>query len=133
MKAYEIPEATTNRKGNSCGQFPESDAAREDHCGDSVSGNSRSDKYLIAVTKKERSKRQRWRSLIPTGRSGLIAINLKDGDELIGIKQTSGTSNVIIVTKHGKCICFSEEDVRPMGRIAGRSEGDSSWKMGMKS
>ena len=46
-------------------------------------------------------------------------MNLKEGDELIGIKQTTGNNNVIIVTKHGKCICFSEKDVRPMGRIAG--------------
>lgn len=38
---------------------------------------------------------------------------------MIGIKETTGTSNVIIVTKHGKCICFSENDVRPMGRLAG--------------
>ena len=56
-------------------------------------------------------------------------MNLKEGDELIGIKQTSGTNNVIIVTKQGKCICFSEDDVRPMGRIAGgvraiKLEGD---------
>ena len=49
----------------------------------------------------------------------MIAINLKDGDELIGIKETTGTSNVIIVTKNGKSICFSEDDVRPMGRLAG--------------
>ncbi len=35
MKAYEIPEGSANRKRNSCGQFPESDAAREDYCGDS--------------------------------------------------------------------------------------------------
>ena len=46
-------------------------------------------------------------------------MNLKEGDELIGIKQTTGKNNVIIVTKQGKCICFSENDVRPMGRIAG--------------
>ena len=46
-------------------------------------------------------------------------MNLKEGDELIGIKQTTGTNNVIIVTKQVKCICFSEDDVRPMGRIAG--------------
>lgn len=35
------------------------------------------------------------------------------------IKQTTGSDNVIIITKQGKCICFSENDVRPMGRIAG--------------
>ena len=49
----------------------------------------------------------------------LIAINLKDDDQLIGIKETNGHNNVIIVTKNGKSICFSEEDVRSMGRIAG--------------
>ena len=52
-------------------------------------------------------------------KAGLIAMNLKDDDQLIDIKQTTGNNNVIIVTKHGKCISFSEEDVRPMGRIAG--------------
>ncbi|HKM28301.1 MAG TPA: DNA gyrase C-terminal beta-propeller domain-containing protein, partial [Anaerovoracaceae bacterium] len=52
-------------------------------------------------------------------KTGLIAINLKDDDQLIGIKETKGNNNVIIVTKNGKCICFSEEDVRSMGRIAG--------------
>ena len=59
----------------------------------------------------------------------VIAINLKEGDELIGIKETTGNNNVIIVTKKGKCICFSEKDVREMGRIAGgvraiKLEGD---------
>ena len=51
--------------------------------------------------------------------TGLIAINLQEGDELIGIKESTGENNVIIVTKQGKCISFSEKDVRPMGRIAG--------------
>jgi DNA gyrase subunit A len=46
-------------------------------------------------------------------------MNLKEGDKLIGIQRTTGKNNVIIVTKNGKCICFSEDDVRPMGRIAG--------------
>lgn len=52
-------------------------------------------------------------------KTGLIAIKLKDGDELVGIRETSGDDNVIIVTKQGKCIAFSENDVRPMGRVAG--------------
>ena len=52
-------------------------------------------------------------------KTGLIAINLKDGDELVAIKQTTGNDKVIIITKNGKCISFSEDDVRPMGRIAG--------------
>ncbi|MBQ2312105.1 MAG: hypothetical protein II185_06105, partial [Firmicutes bacterium] len=49
---------------------------------------------------------------------GLIAIKLKDGDELVGIAETTGNSNIIIITKLGKCISFNEEEVRPMGRNA---------------
>ena len=77
------------------------------------------DKFLIAVTKQGTIKKTALSNFDTNRKTGLIAMNLKDGDELIGIKQTSGTNNVIIVTKHGKCICFSEDDVRPMGRIAG--------------
>jgi DNA gyrase subunit A len=77
------------------------------------------DKNLIAVTKHGTIKKTPLSQFDTNRKTGLIAINLKDNDELIGIKQTTGTSNVIIVTKFGKCICFSEEDVRTMGRIAG--------------
>ena len=72
-----------------------------------------------ACTKKGTIKKTKVSEFVTNRKNGLLAIKLKDGDELIGIKHTSGTSNVIIVTKHGKSICFSEEDVRPMGRIAG--------------
>jgi len=64
------------------------------------------------------SRKRRFLSTIRARKNGLIAINLKDGDELIGIKQTSGTNIVMIVTKNGKSICFNEDDVRPMGRQA---------------
>lgn len=77
------------------------------------------DRYLIAVTKDGIIKKTPLSQFDTQRKTGLIAINLKEDDQLIGIKETSGTNNVIIVTKHGKCICFSEEDVRSMGRIAG--------------
>ena len=44
---------------------------------------------------------------------------MKDSDELVGIRESNGDDNVIVVTKQGKCIAFSEKDVRPMGRAAG--------------
>lgn len=77
------------------------------------------DRYLIAVTKDGIIKKTPLSQFDIQRKTGLIAINLKEDDQLIGIKETSGRNNVIIVTKHGKCICFSEEDVRSMGRIAG--------------
>ncbi|MBR0417233.1 MAG: DNA gyrase subunit A [Firmicutes bacterium] len=75
-------------------------------------------KYLIAVTKNGIIKKTAVEEYNTNRKTGLIAIKLKEGDELVGIKETTGTSTVIIVTKQGKCISFSEEDVRPMGRNA---------------
>ena len=75
-------------------------------------------KYLIAVTKNGIIKKTAVEEFSTNRKTGLIAIKLKEGDELVGIKETTGTSTVIIVTKQGKCISFSEEDVRPMGRNA---------------
>ncbi|MBQ1228696.1 MAG: DNA gyrase subunit A, partial [Firmicutes bacterium] len=77
------------------------------------------DKYLISVTKDGIIKKTHLSEFNTKRTTGLIAINLKDDDQLIAVRETSGTNNVVIVTKNGKCICFNEEDVRPMGRIAG--------------
>ena len=117
MKAYEIPEAQRTAKGTPAVNFLNL-MQHERITAVIPLSEFDSDKYLIAVTKKGTIKKTALAQFDTNRKSGLIAINLKDGDELIGIKQTSGTSNVIIVTKHGKSICFSEEDVRPMGRIA---------------
>ena len=51
-------------------------------------------------------------------KNGLIAINLREGDELLKVKVTRGDANIIIVTQNGNAIRFNEEDVRPMGRTA---------------
>lgn len=75
-------------------------------------------KFLIAVTKQGIIKKTAVSEFITNRKTGLIAIKLREGDELVNIKETTGTSTVIIVTRMGKCISFSEEDVRPMGRNA---------------
>lgn len=117
LKAYEIPEAQRTARGTPAVNFLNLMQHERITAVIPISKFD-PDKYLIAVTKKGTIKKTALAQFDTNRKSGLIAINLKDGDELIGIKQTSGTSNVIIVTKHGKSICFSEEDVRPMGRIA---------------
>jgi DNA gyrase subunit A len=50
--------------------------------------------------------------------TGIRAITLDDGDELISVRQTDGTQNVFIATHDGMSICFDENDARPMGRVA---------------
>ena len=51
-------------------------------------------------------------------KTGLLAINLKDDDELIDVRLTDGEDNVVLVTSKGMCITFDEKDVRPVGRSA---------------
>ena len=118
IKAYEIPEATRTAKGTPAVNFLNL-MQRERITAVIPIKEFAEDKFLIAVTKQGTIKKTALSNFDTNRKTGLIAMNLKDRDELIGIKQTSGTNNVIIVTKHGKCICFSEDDVRPMGRIAG--------------
>ena len=118
IKAYEIPEANRTAKGTNAANFLNL-MQRERISAVIPFRDFRDDKYLIAVTKKGTIKKTAISEFDTNRKTGLIAITLKDGDELVEIKQTSGTDNVIIITKNGKCISFSEEDVRPMGRIAG--------------
>ncbi len=118
IKAYEIPEATRTAKGTPAVNFLNL-MQRERITAVIPVQEFSDDRYLIAVTKNGTIKKTPLSQFDTNRKTGLIAINLKDDDQLIGIKETSGKNNVIIVTKQGKCICFSEEDVRSMGRIAG--------------
>jgi DNA gyrase subunit A len=128
IKAYEIPEAQRAARGTPAINFL-SLMQRERITALMPVREFSDDKFLIAVTKLGTIKKTPLSQFDTNRKGGLIAISLREGDELIGIKQTSGTSNVIIVTKNGKCICFPEEDVRSMGRAAGgvraiKLEGD---------
>ena len=128
IKAYEIPEATRTAKGTNAANFLNM-TSMENITTIIPFRTFLDDKYLIAVTKNGTIKKTAISQFDTNRKTGLIAITLKDGDELVGIRQTSGTDNIIIITKNGKCICFSEEDVRPMGRVAGgvraiKLEGD---------
>ncbi len=120
IKAYEIPEASRTAKGTPAINFlhllqreritavipVKQDAFKED-------------KFLIAVTKEGHIKKTAMSEFDTKRSTGLIAISLRESDELIGIKESTGNNIIIIVTKKGKCISFSEKDVRPMGRSAG--------------
>lgn len=118
IKAYEIPEASRTAKGMPAVNFLNL-MQRERITAVIPIKEFSEDKYLIAVTKNGTIKKTPLSQFDTSRKTGLIAINLKDNDELIGINQTTGHNKVIIVTKQGKCICFTEEDVRSMGRISG--------------
>ena len=117
IKAYEIPEATRTARGTPAINFLNL-LKRERITAVIPVKEFSEDKYLIAITKNGLIKKTALNEFDTKRTTGLIAINLKDEDELIAIKQSTGSNNIIIVTKKGKCISFSEKDVRPMGRIA---------------
>lgn len=117
IKAYEIPEATRTARGTPAINFLNL-LQRERITAVIPVKEFSEDKYLIAITKNGLIKKTALNEFDTKRTTGLIAINLKDEDELIAIKQSTGSNNIIIVTKKGKCISFSEKDVRPMGRIA---------------
>lgn len=118
IKAYEVPEATRIARGTPAVNFL-SLLPRERITAVIPVHEFSKDRYLMAVTKQGTIKKTSMAQFDTNRKAGLIAITLKDKDEMIGINETSGSDNVIIVTKFGKCISFSEKDVRPMGRIAG--------------
>ena len=118
LKAYEVPEASRTARGTPAINFLNL-LQRERITAVIPVKDFSEERFLIAVTKDGHIKKTSMNEFDTKRSTGLIAINLKDGDELIGIKESSGTNNIIIVTKKGKCISFSEKDVRPMGRIAG--------------
>ncbi len=118
IKAFEIPEATRTARGTPAVNFLNL-LQRERITAVIPVQDFEEDKYLISVTKDGIIKKTHLSEFNTKRTTGLIAINLKDEDQLIAVKETTGSNNVVIVTKNGKCICFNEEDVRPMGRIAG--------------
>lgn len=76
------------------------------------------DWYLFFTTKEGISKRSPLSSFAHIRNNGLIAVNLREGDELISVRLTDGSKHIIIGTKDGMLIRFPETDVRSMGRTA---------------
>ena len=77
-----------------------------------------SGKFLLMATKEGLIKKTKLEEYDSGKRTGLIAITLKDEDELIDVRLTDGNNDVVLVTEQGLSITFSEEDVRPVGRTA---------------
>ena len=76
------------------------------------------DAYLVFVTRSGTVKRLNQSALKNIRSNGIRALNLDEGDELISVRQTDGSQNILIATHDGYAICFAETDIRPMGRDA---------------
>ncbi|MGA9278318.1 DNA gyrase subunit A [Ilumatobacter sp.] len=81
------------------------------------------DRYLFFATKQGTVKKTTFTEYDKSRRDGLIAINLKDGDELVKVIETGGDDDIFMVSKGGMTIRFNENDVRSMGRTAAGVRG----------
>ncbi|MFP5486787.1 MAG: DNA gyrase subunit A, partial [Acidimicrobiia bacterium] len=81
------------------------------------------DRYLFFATKKGTVKKTTFDAYDSSRRDGIIAINLRDDDELVKVIETAGDDDIFMVSRDGMTIRFSEDDVRPMGRSAAGVRG----------
>ena len=117
-KAYEIPEYSRTAKGIPALNFL--GIANDEQIQAVVSLNEKPEEgeQLFFATKQGTVKRTDATEFQNVRTSGLIAIKLNEGDELISVRLTDGHQNIIIGTKDGYAVSFSEQDVRSMGRNA---------------
>ena len=90
--------------------------------------------YLVFATRSGTVKRMALSALRNIRTSGIRALTLDEGDELINVMRTDGSRNILMATHNGQAICFAETDVRPMGREAVGVRGirlkDGDWVVG---
>jgi DNA gyrase subunit A len=117
LKAHEIPMKDRTARGTAVVNLLPLDA--DEHIQAVIDTREfDDDRHLFFATRKGQVKKTVFSEYDKSRREGFIAINLKEGDELVRVIQTSGTDDIFIVSRHGQTIRFSEETVRPTGRAA---------------
>ena len=136
LRGFEVPEAGRTAKGTAIVNLLSLDA------GEKISAiipiqNFAEGKYLLFATRNGIIKKTPLVEYNSARRTGLLSITLKDEDELIDVRLTDGEDNVVLVTRGGMSITFSEKDVRPIGRtsqgVIGIRLDESDYVIGMES
>ena len=117
IKAYEIPEAGRTARGTAIVNLlqlgPDEKITAVIPLKEYKEGN-----YLFMATRKGIVKRTPVTDYMNIRKTGLAAISLREDDELIEVKRTDDTKQILMVTKYGQCIRFNETDVRSTGRVS---------------
>ena len=117
LKAYEIPEASRTARGTAIVNLiqlqPEEKITAVIPISKFEEGH-----YLFMATRKGVVKKTPILDYANVRKTGLAAISLREEDELIEVKATDNTKDIILVTKYGQCIRFKETDVRVTGRVS---------------
>lgn len=118
IKGYEIPEGSRTSRGTNVVNILPLEQGEKITCVIKTSDIAAENKYYVMVTRNGIIKRTEYNAYVNVRKSGLIAINLDEGDELAWVKITNGNDQIILATKDGMSIRFKEEDARSMGRTA---------------
>lgn len=118
IKGYEIQEGSRTSRGTNVVNILPLEQGEKITCVIKTSDISAEDRYYVMVTRNGVIKRTEYNAYTNVRKSGLIAINLDEGDELAWVKITDGHSDVVLATRQGMSIRFHEEDARSMGRTA---------------
>ena len=123
QKVYELPEASRTAKGRALvnvlplrdGEFVRAVLSTRDFS---------EGKYLVFATKKGQVKKTEFPAYnTPIKADGIIAIKIRDDDELVAVRRTDGDDDIIIVSRSGQAARFNEDQARPMGRDTGGVRG----------
>ena len=115
-RGYQIPEAGKNSKGRAIVNLLNLESGETVNAYVPVPKGSEG--YLMMATKHGLIKKTKLEEFVRIQSNGKIAISLVDGDELIGVQLTKGGQDILMASSGGKCIRFSEDDVRPTGRTS---------------
>jgi DNA gyrase subunit A len=117
LKVYEIPDVGTAGKGKAIVNLV--NMSREEKIADIISVKDfESDRYVVLATSNGIVKKSALSEYSNPRSSGIIGISVPEDDELIGCQLTDGNFDILLATRRGKSIRFSEKDVREMGRTA---------------
>ena len=127
MRVYEIPEGTKASKGRAIQNIvniESDDKVKAFICTQDLKNEEYiNSHYVIMVTKQGQVKKTSLEQYSRPRQNGINAITIKEDDELIGAKLTTGNSQVLVAVKSGKLVRFEEEKTRPMGRTASGVRG----------
>lgn len=122
-KVYEIPQGSRTARGKLVQNFLDIPPSETIEAIVAYSGKDTEYKYLVMVTKNGIVKKTDIQDFANVRRTGIIAINLKKGDQLVRVVPSGGGDEIFIATTKGQAIRFKEKDLRPMGRTAAGVKG----------
>src|SRR2546421_1706017 len=116
QKVYELPEASRTAKGRALGHIQPPREGEEVRAVLSTRDFSE-DRHLVFATRQGQIKKTEFKAYTtPIKADGIIAISIREDDELVAVRLTSGKDDIIMVSRSGQAARFNEDEVRPMGR-----------------